>query len=476
LKNAVKRIKDTSFLNHAKAAMTLALFLYYISVTTGSPICFDDSYSYIVAMGVPFETVFSALKYAWRPWSVPAFFSLFGPYTLRSALDIVMVQSVLFFISWALFAHLICKKLFDSAVSSCIAYAFLLGMVFSQGYYHYNQFITSDSLALSAIFLLFSVALLTSSLDDAQSGTRKSWRPILSDLFLFVFAVAIGARDANVMIGLCAALYFVLRALKSSQSTFSRCFVSVVVLALVWMQLPYASARHLINADNLLVGFVLPNQKARDFFVQRGMPLDLATVGKDLQEQDFGNVSLQQMYKGRAAVNNLDSLEKFIPHFDAAYLRYVLSNPGVFVDITVKNLDTIFRQDLRLETAAVAHPRPTDSIPIIFGREVRPLLFGGEHALAISLASLSLHLMFLIYQRTLSPIPLLIAALGAANAVAGFHGDLWELSEMARHAFIGSFLFRVGAALSFVCVCDCLAQLAISKGTLWTGPLRSKPH
>lgn len=40
-----------------------------------------------------------------------------------------------------------------------------------------------------------------------------------------------------------------------------------------------------------------------------------------------------------------------------------------------------------------------------------------------------------------------LAFAGFCNAVIGYHGDLWEVSEMARHAWLGSTFLRLGAGV-----------------------------
>ena len=40
-----------------------------------------------------------------------------------------------------------------------------------------------------------------------------------------------------------------------------------------------------------------------------------------------------------------------------------------------------------------------------------------------------------------------LALAGTANAIIGFHGDLWELNEMAGHGWLGSTFLRLGAGM-----------------------------
>ena len=42
---------------------------------------------------------------------------------------------------------------------------------------------------------------------------------------------------------------------------------------------------------------------------------------------------------------------------------------------------------------------------------------------------------------------IILAVAGFANALIAFHGDVWEVSEMARHAWIGSTFLRLGVAV-----------------------------
>ena len=65
-------------------------------------------------------------------------------------------------------------------------------------------------------------------------------------------------------------------------------------------------------------------------------------------------------------------------------------------------------------------------------------------------------------------VPLLLAATGVVNAILGFFGDVWERSEMERHAFIGSMVLRLGLIL-------CLLRLIEEARRRWAPERPSAP-
>ena len=51
-------------------------------------------------------------------------------------------------------------------------------------------------------------------------------------------------------------------------------------------------------------------------------------------------------------------------------------------------------------------------------------------------------------------LPAMVGILGGANALGAFFADLWIPSEMARHAFIGSIVLRIGVVLALAVFLD----------------------
>ena len=56
-------------------------------------------------------------------------------------------------------------------------------------------------------------------------------------------------------------------------------------------------------------------------------------------------------------------------------------------------------------------------------------------------------------------VPLFLVAMGVTNAILGFFGDVWERSEMERHAFIGSMILRLGLILCLLRLIEEARQL-----------------
>jgi hypothetical protein len=68
-------------------------------------------------------------------------------------------------------------------------------------------------------------------------------------------------------------------------------------------------------------------------------------------------------------------------------------------------------------------------------------------AIALTSSLLALVLVRGAWCDFLLQLGVILAFAGFANAVIGFHGDLWEVSEMGRHAWIGSTFLRLGCGV-----------------------------
>jgi hypothetical protein len=221
----------------------------------------------------------------------------------------------------------------------------------------------------------------------------------------------------------------------------------------------FASARHVTNEANILVGLVLPNPKIRSYFVERGMPPALAAAGNGMTSQDLGQADIATMTDDRRILH--DIAPDFIPKVDPIYTRYLLSHPNYLIENTVKYRDIIFGQNW-ISSTVEDHPnftKPGTPVPVtvadsidISAMDYIPIYvciaaFGAQIVQALVRAGRACHV-----------IPAFVLAVGFSNAVLGFFGDLWERSEMTRHAFIGSVLLRIGLVLAVLFLLDGLMR------------------
>jgi hypothetical protein len=223
--------------------------------------------------------------------------------------------------------------------------------------------------------------------------------------------------------------------------------VAVIVLALAVPATVSAKMRHAANAENILVGIVLPNPEIRQFFVDNGMSPQLAKAGAGLPEQDLSRVGYQEMYDIQAGLRQL--YLPFLPQFDGIYARYLALHPGFVIRTVAKYWRMIFDQWWGATTPnpLILGPSPrlslADWLPLCF-YPIFPMLY----------------LVRADLRRRVGYWPVLLVLIGFGNAVLGFFGDVWTPSEMERHAFIGSVIMRAGVIVCLLFATDSAWTLA----------------
>ena len=139
------------------------------------------------------------------------------------------------------------------------------------------------------------------------------------------------------------------------------------------------------------------------------------------------------------------SQERFLVHeAKTAYVLFLVSHPAYVVGNIIQHADVILNPSTPDQTGDPSGPVEMPA----YGRALSLIDY-----LPLSwLAALScLAVVGLVAQRRLfsglGAVGLFLVIAGVSNSVIAFHGDLWEVSEMQRHCFIGSIVFKTGCAL-----------------------------
>jgi hypothetical protein len=132
----------------------------------------------------------------------------------------------------------------------------------------------------------------------------------------------------------------------------------------------------------------------------------------------------------------------------AIYASYLIRHPGYVAGNIVESwpimFDQLFGHNFRFNDA-LSMFQFSKLLSVVDWIEIRLFV----------LTSLVLLITALLFVRGGSSdfvlsLGVLLALAGGTNAVIGFHGDLWEVSEMGRHAWIGSTFLRIGSAIVFL--------------------------
>lgn len=432
---------------------TLINLVLYLCLSIGTPICFDDCSGYIVLMGRDFPgEYFQAWSTMWRSWVVPVFFSMFGEYNLSSALSIVVVQSFLLFISWFYFARVM-AALFGGSMAVIVFMTCLLS-AYSQQYFVLNRYLLSDSFAMSAVLIF--LANLIRFVHLGNSTSRQ--------LLVLSAVLAVGTRDSNMMVVVMGVGY-ILFACYSVVGTKNSILLIAVLSVILVNQIYHAKLRHQTNIDNIIAGFVLPNPDVRDFFVKHSV-LDANKDFIMLNPQRWCSASYKEIIINKRTANfseeRLDIASKW-------YAIWLLTHPTYVLEQAFMDRECIlgqsFAKSLPWQSASVrtmnsVSTRPGDKVVTIqqgvitialqdiFSTDIKIVLGLGLCVLLLPACHTSA-------RKYIIPSMMLLVT-GLCTAISSYFADLWEPSEMLRHAFIGSVVFNFGFLMIILSACHLL--------------------
>ncbi len=383
--------------------------------------------------------------------TVPLVFSLFGeaPVALER---IAIFQTLFSFTAWLLFAASV-SSLITSRVAKLLTFPLLAMGMFSRGSYHFDNRAVSDSLAWSLVLIWFAITLRYDLLRRAMAALFPAVRlPIEAFPFLLLTLATVGARDANAFL-LLSALPLLLPLLLARRltRTDTLAVASVVVVCFLFV-LTSSRARTAVNMAHIVAGVVLQKPDVRASFVSHGMPMMPGAA------EDYALIapsdSVRRLTDDRPLVlHDLAAMESLvidaIPRFlfgpaRSIYARWLLTHPRYVLGNIRESWNLMFeqwfgnrarartpdgRRDLLPHFVWFDWPSTQLALPIVALLLLVAWRFGrGEGALLMAIGAA-------------------LAASGFSNAVIGFHGDVWERSEMARHCWIGSMTLHLGLAM-----------------------------
>ncbi len=454
---SIKYLEPIAYVSY----IVLCFFAYQMS-SLGSPACFDDCFGYIPLMGKSGGEYFHTLLTMFRPWAVPTFFSLFGPYDISSAARIVLAQSYIAFFSWLLFAFA-CQGLLATRALKFVGFVAISSLMFGQGYYHFNQFLLSDSLAMSSVLIQYALCLSFGRFAGFCEKFDRGGALVVLYLavLLAVTAFEMATRDANVMLALSGVAFLLIANRNVTIGVEARWIFAMLVVVLAVGQSITARMRYRENAKNILVGAVFANEDMRRFFLSHGMPTAFDAAGARMKPQALDAVDFEEMTRVRnlldVAAENPEN-EAFIGRVGGLYASYLLTHPEYVIGNVARYWRLIFTQTVDLDSEIIRGAsgssgarkfiRPGEATPFVAGASAR--LSVTDHIpplVGAALLTLCALLPLIRPKDIWSWVPILLAAVGAGNAVLGFFGDVWVKSEMERHALVGSVVLRIALTL-----------------------------
>ena len=336
------------------------------------------------------------------------------------------------------------------------------------------------SSVLTQYALVFLFPRFAHFCEKADRG--KTYVVLYLAVLFIVTAFEMATRDASIILGLSGIAFLVFANRRSAIGGEARWILVMFVVVAAFGQSWAARMRHPVNARNILAGAVFANEEMRDFFSRHGMPASFDTAAAQAKPQSLDAIDIDQMddVKMKMASAELGSEEKkFLGGVGGVYTMYLVTHPAYLIGNVARHWRLIFTQTVDLEAMIDRGPfaklgarkfvRPGETTPFIAGASTR--LSAADYIPPIvGVALLALcALPPLIRPREMwSYAPLFLAAMGVANAILGFFGDVWERSEMERHAFIGSMVLRLGLIL-------CLLRLIEEARRRWAPERPSAP-
>lgn len=423
------------------------------------PSCFDDCSGYLVLAGwsVLSPEYWIWFKHMFRGFGVPVIYSIFGEHEYSWRM-IVNFQAVTSFLAWIVFALAIAGHWTSRWVRFGVFLAVAGGM-FSRGYLRFDDRLLSDSPALS--LMLFWLSLLIAPKPWITWLHRRSGHSWLYG-FLASFAVlslfAASARDSNVFLIVFGIPIVTLRMWHEEAPI---CGVAPRRLALLMataiaiaalVQWSAAAKRNGKNMSHVIAGLVLTDSARTAYFVERGMPTAITELampsafrhGQTLREvtddrdKVLGPLSAQSARVVATGKAFLDGPARRI------YASYLLSHPDYVLRNLRESWDVMFDQWYE--------GRPTVEGWSIFqlGKFLSPFDWL-ETRWLLAVAVLAVVFFSVTgkcsWRDPLIQTGVILGTAGMVNSVIAFHGDLWEVSEMARHSWLGSTFLRLGSGI-----------------------------
>jgi len=459
--------------------LLFAIYYEYLNSIMGTPLC-DDCVGYIKLMRpLNLHDYLGVIAHSNRSFPIPVIFSWFGQFNLGAELSIVKFQSHFQFFAWILFSASVASLMNGWHARRVVFFLALLCM-FGRGLPNLNRYILSDSLSMGMQLVLATVLIRF----DVVSNILRIDRLGIKYLFLIVFvlfaAFAIFARDTNALMW--GTAFLLLPFVAQNADRRNALIVAAVVVALSAMSL-WCSSNGLMsfgraNNIDMLTGRILPDEVAREYFKQKGLPnaekIDRLAVERlskwnraqgGASPEDFRTEG--DFAKDRKQVAELVGWD-FALQVRSIYVQYLISHPTKAVSIAMENIEEIL--DPRLASATnekmIIFTDPCDACaPTVISR-TRDISIIDAFPLWLlsSLVICSILVWYFQEQKTKTQQSKQLFWSGAILLLSGFIcaygaflGEYWQQSEVMRHCFAGSVFFKLG----------CLVVIAAAIGIIW---------
>lgn len=443
---------------------TLVCGLLYIKASIGTPICFRDgdclSYTSLMDKN-SFAAYGLGLWNMSKPPTVGIIYSLFGPLSLQSAITIVFFQTLFSLIAWIAFAGCLARQM-DAAWGRYGVYVFTLLSMFGRGFLHFNQFLISESLALSLLLLWLCIIVEIKTL-CRWLGARNMKQGDQWLIFMLITFIVAGARDTNAYTAVFSIpVLWVL--LWSGHRRLLMGLVCAIVLVFLVTQLA-AVSRHSENMFNVMTGYVMPFSEKRIFFSEKGMPLSQALVEDPTVTRSWDIKHFDANAFKAAKWKLAKTIGMSIFDANAIYMQYLLTHPLETTHTLYENRHLMLNSDVKIVPWLSSDIAP--SLVFTEGKEeymqppVIPQapemlslidLFPLDGVIMATIVCLLVHIAYACGQREHNAmmIGLLLAVSGLGNTTIAFLGDFWSIDEVKRHCMIGGIIFKAGCQLIII--------------------------
>lgn len=462
-----------------KTIICSLLFFVYWNSHSIREYCYGDCGSYMITQrmvttkGAHRITRFSKehfstiLNYSSiRSLSIPFIYSLFN-----SKQSILLFHKLAYFISWLLLAFVV-SQYFKTTILRNLSFFVIFFQCFAQGYHFFNTQLTSDSLSQSFIVLYITYIFYFCKLnwDHFNKLIIKILHPLI---FLIICFLAAGGRPVNLFVlvfSLVPLSYYCI----AKRRFFLLSVFSFILLGNVFLSLKYASNKSDHNFSNLM-RFRFKNYPGiYEYFHSHGVSPEVGVF------RSSENKSLYKvLYAKFLAFHPTILFSPFFEHKSIS-LEQVVIDPKPPEKIVIPSWHNDKKADKSAFPTGIEDPYQLYSPFALLHRwknwdHFMPMVWPKNHIatvitdwnyywtyfLAISeyfhiyvLLSLGfLGFIFCLYYRdqyinSLLLFWLLITAISLI--LIGYHGDQWEVNEVARHSLAGSHLLRLSLVLCII--------------------------
>jgi hypothetical protein len=454
------------FFDYGLLFLLFAIYYEYLNSIMGTPLC-GDCVGYIKLMEpLNLPDYLRAIAHSNRSFSIPVIFSWFGQFNLGAELSIVKFQAHFQFFAWILFSASL-ASLMNGWYARRLVFFLALLCMFGRGLPDLNRYILSDSLSMGMQLILATVLIRF----DVVSNILGIHRFGIKYLFLIVFALfaafAIFARDTNALMW--GTAYLFLPFLAQNADRRNAWIVAAVVVVLSGMSL-WCSSNGLMsfgraNNIDMLTGRILPDEAAREYFKQRGLPnaekidrLAVERLSKWNKAQGGANLAdvtnEGDLLKDRKQVAELVGWD-FALQVRSIYVRYLISHPTKAVSIAMENIEVML--DPRLESATNEKTSifidPCESCAPTVIKKTKDISILDAFPLWLLSSLVICSVLFWSFhegkKKTQESKQLfwsgaIFLLSGFICAYGAFLGEYWEQSEVMRHCLAGSVFFKLG--------------------------------